>query len=63
MPELISKIVSFSSSIMENIVVSSFPSWAWCLVKLIWCIALGSASSDVYLNLMLSSYKSHSPVK
>ena len=63
MPELISKIVSFSSSIMENIVVSSFPSRAWCLLKLIWGIALGSPSSDVHLNLMLSSYKSHSPVK
>ena len=51
-----SKIVSFASSITKSIVAPSgrfrFP------VKLICCIAFGSASSAiVYLNLSLSFYK------
>ena len=34
---------SFASSIMKNIVLLAFPAWARFLVKLICCIALGSA--------------------
>ena len=40
-----SKTVSFTSSVMKNIVVSSFPSQARSPVKLICCIAFRSASS------------------
>ena len=39
-----SNLVCFASSIMKNIVVSSFPSLAKFPVKLICCIAFGSAS-------------------
>ena len=42
-----SKIVSFTSSIMKNIVL--FPAWSKFPVKAICCIAFGSASSACYL--------------
>ena len=44
-----SKTVSFASSIMENIVVTSFPSQKRFPVKLICFIAFGSASSTCCL--------------
>ena len=57
-----SKIVSFASSIMKNIVVFAFPSWTRFLVKLnccICCIAFNLLDQHqvfaVYLNLFLSS--------
>ena len=56
---LLSKMVSFTSPIMKNIDVC--PSWSRFPVKLICCIAFGSASSatskqQVYLNLSQLSY-------
>ena len=44
-----SKIVSFTSSIMKNIIVFAFLSRAEFPVKLICCIAFGSASSTFCL--------------
>ena len=44
-----SKMVSFASSIMKNIVVFVFLSLSKFLVKLICCIAFGSASSACFL--------------
>ena len=49
-----SKIVSFVSSIMKNIVASS--ALSRFQLKLNFCIAFWSGSKPVYLNLLLPSY-------